>query len=347
MHQVLAEDGSHPQNRSRRRAALISLAIGFGMLGGKWSAYWLTGSHAILSDALESVVHVVATGFAFLSIVLGARPPDDRYPYGYGKINFFSAGFEGGMIALAACAIVYEVVQGLIQGTEPRRLDVGLILIVVASVVNLVLGLWLIREGRRTDSLVLIADGQHVLTDAYTSFGVVVGVGLVLLTGANWLDPACALLVALNILRTGYHLVREGVTGLMDRSNPDLLARIVEALQAGRRPGWIDLHNLRAWQAGDRTFVDFHLVVPEVWTVGRLHDENDRCRDLLRMALGPATEAIIHFDPDHDHDHDHDHDDRDIPPAEETWTVDRAIRSPSRRALDREVTTSGIVPDGG
>jgi cation diffusion facilitator family transporter len=288
--------GVHPDHSSRKTAALVSVGVGVAMLIGKWAAYSLTNSHAILSDALESIVHVMATVFAFICIVLSARPPDTKYPYGYGKIAYFSAGFEGGLIALASLAILWEGVRALIWPEPIGHLDVGLALITVASVVNLALGLWLLKKGRASESLILEADGHHVLADAYTSFGVVLGVGLVWITDVRWLDPVIAILVGLNILRTGYQLVHEAVTGLMDRADPQLLARIVEALQAGRRDGWIDVHQLRAWRAGDRTFVDFHLMVPDHWSVGRLHEAIHHAQDLLRERLGEATEVVIHFD---------------------------------------------------
>lgn len=323
---------AHPDDARRRAAAVLSMVVGFAMLGGKWAAYLLTGSHAILSDALESVVHVAATVFALVSLIVAARPPDPKYPYGYGKIGYFSAGFEGGLIALAALAIFYESIQGFLVGEAPKKLDLGMALIAGASVVNLALGLWLIRLGRRTGSLILEADGQHVLTDSYTSFGVVAGIGLVWWTGWPWLDPAVALLVGLNILRTGFELVREAYSGLMDRADERLLARIVSALQEGRRPGWLDVHHLRAWQAGDRTYVDFHLVVPPDWTVAQLHEAHDQARDLLRDALGPSTESIIHFDPDQ--------------PGlghrpDEPWTPESAVRTPFPETPDRASSVPG------
>jgi cation diffusion facilitator family transporter len=322
----------------RRSAALLSLGVGVALLVGKWLAYWLTGSHAILSDAMESVVHIGATGFAFVSIVLNARPPDPKYPYGYGKITYVSAGFEGGMIAVAALAILYEALQGLILGTSLSRLDQGLAIILAASMVNLALGLFLVRQGKRTRSLILEADGRHVLTDSYTSFGVVAGVALVRLTGWDWIDGAVAILAALNILWTGYHLLSEAIFGLMDRADPALLDRIVSALQAARRPGWIDLHHLRAWQAGDRTFVDFHLVVPETWTVGQVHEANDRCLAALRAALGGTAELIVHFDPDP----------TPRPPGfdpRQPWSVESAVRIPAPDDLggEQELTIGDIV----
>jgi len=325
---------------SRRTAVLLSLGVGLAMLAGKWFAYVLTGSDAILSDALESIVHVMATGFASVSIVLSARPPDRKYPYGYGKIEFFSAGFEGAMIFLAALAILHQAGVGLLLGRELRQLDLGVLIILLASVANLALGLFLVRRGKRTGSLILEADGHHVLTDSWTSFGVVAGVALVLATGWSWLDGAVAIAVGLNILWAGSRLVRAGVAGLMDRADPAVLARIVAALQEGRRPGWIDLHQLRQWTAGDRTFVDFHLVVPEPWTVGQLHDTHDACRDLLRQALGPATEVIIHFDPDRP--------DLSGAAANPPWTVAEAIRVPIAADLggagDSKATVAASAP---
>jgi cation diffusion facilitator family transporter len=302
---------------ARRTAALLSLGIGFLMLFGKWTAFVITGSYAILSDALESVVHVVATAFALASIIIAARPADLKYPYGYGKIGYFSAGFEGGLIALAGLAILYEATVALIRGSEPSRLDLGMLLIAAAAVINLVLGLYLIRLGKRTNSLILTADGQHVLADSWTSFGVLAGVALVWATRLSWLDGLVAIGFGLNILWTGWTLVRESFSGLMDRADPGLLRRVVEACQAARETGWLDLHQLRAWQAGDRVFVDFHLAVPHDWTVTQIHDANDRLHDILCDLLGDETELIVHFDPDRP----------DFDPSR-PWTVETATRIP-------------------
>lgn len=327
---------AHPDDPRRRSAAVISLAVGILMLVGKWSAYGLTGSQAILSDALESVVHVAATAFALLSLIVASRPPDPKYPYGYGKIGYFSAGFEGALIAIAALLIVYEAIQGFLLGEPLKQLSVGFLLILAASVINLGLGLWLVRRGRETDSLILVADGQHVLTDSWTSFGVVAGIGLVMATGWNWLDPTIALLVGLNILRTGFGLVREAFSGLMDRADPELLSRIVATLQAGRSPGWLDLHQLRAWQAGDRTFVDFHLIVPRDWSVVQLHETLERARALLRDELGTTTEPIIHFDPEPPGRHGLDR---------SAWSLESAVRLPTGDDPATELDpTSSLAP---
>ena len=326
-------DAQSPHFAQRRRAMLVSLLVGLGMLGGKWAAFLLTGSSAILSDALESVVHVVATAFAFAGILLTARPPDEKYPYGYGKISYFSAGFEGGLIVLAAIAIVYEAVIGLLARESIKQAGAGFAIISVAFVVNGLLGLWLIGQGKKTSSLILVADGQHVLSDSVTSLGVVVGVALAWLTGWWWIDPLVAILVALNIVRIGYHLTREAYMGLMDRADPELLAQIVAALQAAREPGWIDIHQLRAWRAGDRVFVDFHLVVPPAWTVEQLHEANERILNALRSALGTSTEIYIHFDPD-----------RPGQAADtrltSAWTTPDAVRIPAPGTLGAESSVS-------
>jgi cation diffusion facilitator family transporter len=326
----------HPDAAIRLRAAWISLIVGIGMIGAKWTAYMMTGSHAILSDALESIVHLAATAFALLSVVLSERPPNPRYPYGYGKISYFSAGFEGGLIALAALAIFYEAGQGLFRREGLSRLNVGLMLILAACVVNIVLGVWLIRLGRRSKSLILEAGGKHVMADSYTSLGVLIGLALVWLTGLRWLDPLVAILVGLNILRTGYVLVRESVLGLMDRADPELLECIVKALQGARREGWVDVHHLRAWRAGDRTFVDFHLVVPATWTVVRLHEAHDLTRQVLRSALGAATEVIIHFDPESPH--------RYRPRSAEPWSMPEAVRVPGRDEQGAEPEPGAVRP---
>lgn len=192
-----------------------SLAVAVVMLVGKLTAYALTGSAAIFSDALESVIHLVATAIAGFSLWYAAQPPDPNHPYGHGKIAYFSSGLEGALILLAAVAIGYEAIQALVEGPSLENLGVGLAITAALGLVNLVLGLSLIRVGRRTNALVLVANGHHVLTDMWTSLGVLVGVGLVLVTGLEWLDPVVAILVGANILWTSVRLMREAYGGLM------------------------------------------------------------------------------------------------------------------------------------
>src|SRR5689334_15724433 len=180
------------RSRARLRAGVVSVAVSGVLLGAKYQAYLLTGSTAVLSDALESIVNVMAAMFAVGGLVFAGRPADRNHPYGHGKIEFFSAAFEGGLISFAAVLIGYQVVMALWRGAEIRRVEWGLVIVLVAGLVNLALGWYLVRAGRRYDSLALVADGQHVLSDFYTSAGIVVGLLLVRLTGVGWLDPVVA-----------------------------------------------------------------------------------------------------------------------------------------------------------
>jgi cation diffusion facilitator family transporter len=283
--------------RVRLYAGLTSLAIGAALLGGKWFAYQLTGSTAILSDALESIINVVAAVFALGSIVFAGRPADRGHPYGHGKIEFFSAAFEGGLIAFAAAVIVLESARTLLRGAEVARVDVGLAITFVAGVINLGLGAFLVRSGRRHRSLTLVADGQHVLSDFWTSLGVIVGLLLVQLTGMPWFDPLVALLVGVNLAWTGLRLVRHAAGGLLDEEDTALLERLTGALNAALVPGIIRVHNLRAMRAGRFTHVDAHLVVPEFWTVHAAHDAADAFERQVIAAGGFEGEIVFHTDP--------------------------------------------------
>ncbi|MFO7444943.1 MAG: cation diffusion facilitator family transporter, partial [Ignavibacteriaceae bacterium] len=195
----------------KRKAALISLFVGMGMFVAKMGAYLLTGSAAIFSDAAESVVHILATSMALYSIILSSKPADDSHPYGHGNVEYFSAAVEGLLIIAAALFIIYKSVLDIITVPVLKQLDIGVLIVAAAGGVNLFLGLYLLRTGKRTNSLTLIADGKHVLTDSYTSIGVIIGVLLVMITGYVILDPLFAIGVAVNILFTGYKLIRESV----------------------------------------------------------------------------------------------------------------------------------------
>lgn len=283
--------------RVKTRAAFLSLGVGLVMLLVKVSAYLITGSTAVLSDALESVVHVLATAFALYSVFKTAQPPDRSHPYGHGKVEYFSAGFEGAFIVVAALTILYASVRNLLRGGEPERLDMGVLLTLLAGVLNVGLGMYLIRIGKRTDSVTLVADGHHVLTDAYTSLGVVAGLGLVWWTGWTALDPLVAIAVAANIIVTGLSLIRSSVGGLMDEANELTLQAILDALNRARVPEWIDIHHLRSWRSGERQFVDFHLMIPRYWDIERSHRVQHEVEKIVLDHLKVAGEVIIHMDP--------------------------------------------------
>ena len=217
--------------RAMRFAMRISLAFGVLMLVGKMAAYIMTGSAAILSDAAESVIHVVAVAFAAFSLRLSTKPAKPGFLYGYERITFFSAGFEGAMIVLAAIFILYAAIEKWLSGLQLENLRAGTLLVLAAGVLNAGLGWYLIRTGRRNNSLILEANGKHVLTDSWTSFGVVAGLGLVMLTNWKPFDPLLAIAVAINILWAGGHLVWRSAVGLLDHSDPEIGQR--DSRQAG------------------------------------------------------------------------------------------------------------------
>jgi cation diffusion facilitator family transporter len=208
-----------------------SLAVAVLMLIGKLTAYFITGSTAILSDAAESVIHIAASGVAAFSLWYSMQAPDRKHPYGHGKIVYFSAGFEGALIGVAALSIAYLAIRALIAGVELTELHIGLLITGFLAAINGLLGLFLIRVGKRNNSLVLVANGQHVLTDMWSSAGVLAGVGIVWLTGITWLDPVAALLVAANILYASYALIRNAFQGLLDQADPVATQRILSCLQ--------------------------------------------------------------------------------------------------------------------
>jgi cation diffusion facilitator family transporter len=282
---------------ARRRAAWVSLVAGTAIFVGKIVTWQLTGSVAVLSDGLESTVNIAAAGLLVFSMVLAARPADRDHPYGHGKVEFLSAGIEGALIVVAAVLIAIEAIGQLMRGGAPHDLGFGLAALAVLSGGNAVLGWYLLRTGRASHSLALIADGKHVLADVYTSAGVFAGLALVKLTDIAWLDPAVALAVAANIVREGFHLARSAVRGLMDEADPELLGRLAGALAEERPPEWIDVHGLRAWRSGALVHADLHLVVPRYYDAERLHEINETVEARLLERLAEPGEAVVHFDP--------------------------------------------------
>jgi len=279
----------------RKRAAIISLVVGFSMFFFKIGAYLITGSAAIFSDAAESVVHVMATSMALYSIILSSRPADDSHPYGHGNVEYFSAGIEGLLIAFAAIFIIYEGVNAIIAGPELKQLGIGAIVITFASVINLLLGNFLIKTGKKTNSLTLVADGKHVLTDSITSFGVIVAVILVIITDIQILDPIIAILIALNILLTGYKLIRESIGGLMNEVKPEMLNQLSNKLVSIKKDYWIDIHELRFWQSGDKVFIDFHLILPYYFNIKQSHEEESFIESELQKDFAQA-DLKVHLD---------------------------------------------------
>jgi cation diffusion facilitator family transporter len=262
----------------------------------KAGAYLLTGSVGLLSDALESVVNLVAAVVALVALSVAAREPDDERAYGYQKAEYFSSGTEGGLILVAAVGIIVTSVDRLLHPTPLEAVGLGLVISVLASLVNFGVALRLRHAGRLYQSITLEADAQHLFTDVWTSAGVVLGVGAVALTGWLWLDSVVALAVGLNIIRSGVDLVRRSVRGLMDTAiRPAERERLQAVLESFREDG-IEWHAVRTRQAGARRFVSLHVLVPGDWSVQRGHDLLERIERDIRAALGIVT-ISTHLEP--------------------------------------------------
>lgn len=279
-----------------------SLFVGFLMLVLKMSAYALTGSAAILGDAAESIVHVAAVVFASYSLWLAQQPADENHPYGHSKIAFFSAGIEGGLIVLAAAFISYESVRRWIGGYPVANLDYGVLITLVTILINGVLGVYLLRVGRSQGSLILVANGKHVLTDGWTSLGALVGLGLVFFTGRPWWDPLCGLLMAANIIISGYALLRRSVTGLMDEADPVLARALNEALARETQARAVTFHALRVRDAGHVHYVDVHLLFPDDILLRDAHRRATEIEAAVEASVGKPVHITTHLECESDHD---------------------------------------------
>ena len=263
----------------------------------KFWAYNLTKSEAVFSDALESIVNVVTAALAIVVVIIAAKPADKDHPYGHGKVEYFSAAFEGGLITFAALAIIYKSIDALINPNELHNLGKGAIIIGIAGFVNFLLGVYLIRVGRKHKSLALEASGKHVISDFITSAGVIVGLGLVAITGQTWIDPVCALTVAFLLLLTGFKLVRESIGGLLDEENDDIVRAILNLIGSDRPAGIIQVHHLRVMRSGAYHHIDAHAVVPEYWDVREAHGYTDAFEDALMEQYPYDGELHLHLDP--------------------------------------------------
>jgi cation diffusion facilitator family transporter len=288
-----------------RFAMRLSLIFGALMLIGKVTAYVVTGSTAILSDAAESVVHVIAVGFATFALWLSARPANQRFLYGYERITFFSAGFEGGIIIVAAIAILYAAIHRWLTGLRLEHLGMGSLVVLAAAFVNLALGWYLIRTGKRNHSLILEADGKHVLTDSWTSFGVVLGLGLVMLTGWKPFDPICAMVIGLNILYSGGLLVARSARGLLDYSDPGVGRDLGQKLDALCSELGLHYHGVRFRTTGYRLMVELHLLFPYDCPVGQAHHLATQLEERLPGVLGVPAEVVTHLESLEDHSNVH------------------------------------------
>lgn len=289
------------QRQALKIAMRLSLWIGVGMFVIKTAAYWLTGSAAILSDAAESVVHIAAVSFAAYSLRLTYKPADADHPYGHTKISFFSAGFEGAMIILAAIYIICQAIAKWLTGLHLEHLGLGTGLTALAGAINGVLGAWLLWTGKKNGSIILEANGKHVLTDCWTSLGVLIGLGLTLVT--DWLpwDPICAIAVATNILIAGAGLIRRSIGGLMDAADPAVHQKIAAILTAETGQRDIRYHDLRHRNIGDAHWVEVHLLFPGKTSVSEAHRTATAIERAVLDALEPGSHVITHLEAIEDH----------------------------------------------
>jgi cation diffusion facilitator family transporter len=278
------------------RFAWLSVATAVLTIGLKATAYWLTGSVGLLSDALESGVNLVTAVFALIILTIAALPPDEEHEYGHSKAEYFAGGVEGGLILIAALVIGVTAVQRFIQPQPLQQVGLGLFVSVLAALGNGLTAMVLLRVGRQHNSLTLTANARHLLTDVWTSAGVIVGVLGVSLTGWHWLDPLVALLVALHIVRTGVVLLQTAVNGLMDVSLPaEEVARVRDVLD-GYCSDEVQYHALRTRQSGAYRFVSVHVQVPGAWTVQRGHTLLEAIERDLRLAV-PLVAVFTHLEP--------------------------------------------------
>jgi len=293
------------QERVLRCAIGLSVAVSVALMVLKFVAYWMTHSTAILSDLAESIIHLFAIGFAAFSMHVSLKPADKNHLYGHDKINFFSAGFEGAMIAIASFAIIATSIEKLIFGFTLEHLDAGLYITALVVVVNGILGWWLVRRGKEFRSLILEANGYHILTDAITSCGVLVGLGAVVLTGRFWIDPIVAILAAFNILRTGVQLMKRSVSGLMDQVDLQLDKELRRVLTGQTKPKGLHFARLKHRHTGAKLLVEYHLLFPKDPHLKYAHTLATNIEAVLFQEFGPNIEITSHLEPVEDSRHPH------------------------------------------
>ena len=284
-------------SRIRLRVVILSIVMGILILGLKYYAYLVSGSTALKSDAIESVVNVIAAFFALGAVIFADKPADKDHPYGHGKIEHFSAAFEGGLITLAAVLIAWAAVDTLWHGVELKDLGRGLVINFIAGCLNGLLGLFLVIMGRQFRSHAIQADGHHVLSDFWTTLGIALGLLLVKFTGIQWLDPVMALGVALLLARTGFKLVQSSSQALLDREDPALLTKLIGVLNRTRPVDIITIHELRTFRSGRYTHVDIHMVIPEYYELSHAHDLAEGFGQQVIAEAGLEGELHTHIDP--------------------------------------------------
>ncbi|WP_026063293.1 cation diffusion facilitator family transporter [Pedobacter arcticus] len=283
--------------QAKQKIILASLVISILLMSVKFVAYFATHSNAILTDAAESIVNVLASAFAFYSIYLASQPKDKNHPYGHGKVEFFSAFVEGLLIVLAGLLIVAKSVYNIFYPQQLHAILDGVLLIGITGVVNGVLGLYLVKKGKRFRSITLSAEGKHLITDAISTFGLMLGLVVIYFTGVFVLDSLISIALGFYIIYSGYRLVRKSVSGLMDEVDTEVVGKVVQFLNSTRKDAWIDVHNLRAQRYGAETHIDCHVTLPYYLDLNQVHDEISEIDRSVGRNIGDKTEFFIHADP--------------------------------------------------
>lgn len=283
--------------KEQRRIIIVSLLTGIFLMLAKFVAFLITNSNAILTDAAESIVNVIASGFAFYSIYLTARPKDENHPYGHGKVEYFSVFLEGGLIFIAGLLIVGKATYNFFSPTPIENLIEGVWIIAFTSVINFSLGTYMIKRGKALNSLTIEADGKHLQTDAFSTVGLILGLLLIYFTGIQQLDIVISLALGAYIIYSGYRLLRKSIGGLMDESDFELIQQIASVLQSNRHDEWIDVHNLRVQRYGSELHVDCHVTLPNYFDLNKVHNEFLKIDQLINSHIEVNTELFIHADP--------------------------------------------------
>jgi cation diffusion facilitator family transporter len=284
--------GAQQNIRIQTWVAILSVIL----LVAKLTAYYLTNSVAVLTDALESIVNVVAGFFGLFSLYISAKPRDSDHPYGHGKIEFVSSAVEGSMIIIAGVLILIESIKNLINPAPLHQIDVGIILIGIAGLLNFLAGSICVRYGKKNNSLALLASGKHLLSDTYSTAGILVGLVLIHYTNLIWIDSIVAIAFSFIILYTGYKIIRSSLAGIMDETDRELLEKLVNILNSNRTTNWVDMHNLRIIKYGSTLHLDCHLTVPWYLNVHEAHKEIDKLAGLVRQEFGESLELFVHSD---------------------------------------------------
>ncbi len=286
-------------NKSEEKIKAMKWVLFMGtlLMGFKFYTYYLTNSQGILTDALESIINVLSGVLALYGLYYAAKPKDKDHPYGHGKIEFMTSGVEGGMIFITGTVMLFEGISGFFAPHELANIDKGLYMTLFSGLVNFIMGKFLIKKGKNLHSTTLQADGKHLLTDTWSSLGLIVGLALIYFTGWNWIDLVITIILGLMIAYTGFQLIRDSVFNLMDKADLVKLKQLIEVLEENRKESWIDIHNMRVVKYGSVVHVDCHMTLPWYYSLEEAHAEVDELSKLAKQNLNFELEFFIHADP--------------------------------------------------